>query len=484
MKKLLELGQAQLASGLNGGGFFNDVGGLWQAALGLNAFMSSDSLSGLVAGASASAEPGSGVVTDNLWAGASIVYGSNAGYLYLWGDGGKMYYTDLSGDNIVVYTGTTVASPANGLDIFKTSTSNYLYYFQLTQIGRAALDASGAITGYTSNWATGLQSTKHHPTHPFLDRLYYGNGYYVGYIYDVAGTATNLATALDMPTDWLATCLSNDGQYLVIGATKNLDTNSNPAGIYTETKILFWDTNANSWQKEYTLPSASINALKRVGSTIYAVCPEGVYAFNFNEQPVLIRELSNTNGIRFGFPNAIDQYGDGVIFGNELTVVGKPASYAKRGIYTPLLNPASTSGDVGLIWVNPRINRVLLSTLNSKWYRLTTNTNGAPNKAWKTKLLDLGGRFKIQQIEFILGAALASGDAITVSVVNEALTATTFNAVSFTNDGAVTRVKTVPDASTPTDAPETELMGLTLTITGGVPLIRKINVYGEPVVQT
>ena len=483
MKKILSLTAKELLSGLNAGGYFNESGGLWQTALGLNGFIQDDALAALVAGCSAAAEPGSGVVTDTIWAGGARVTGSNTGLLYLWGNGGKIYYVDLSGDNVVTDTGhAAVGSPAAGAGVFQVGAENpYFYYMQMTKIGRLDLVANT----YSDSWNSSLQSTTHHPVHSFLDRMFFGNGYYIGHIYDAAGTSTANLTALDFPPDFTVTCLSDDGQYLVAGITKNKDTGSNPAGLFNETKIIFWDTNSGTWQKEYDMPfSSSIAALKKVGSTIYAICPEGIYAFNFGSYPVLVRELSNSNGVRFGFPAAIDQYRDGVIFGNELLTIGKPGSYAQRGAYNPFLNPAGTSGDIGFIWTNPRVNRIFVSTLNSKFYRILTNTNGAPSKAWKTKLLDLGGRFKIQQLEFFLGAATASGDAITVSVVDEKLTATTFKPISYANDPGVVRIKTVPDTSTPTAAPETELLGLTLTVTGGVPLIRKINVWGEPVVQT
>lgn len=482
MKRLLSLGQKELMSGLNGGGYFNEVGGLWQAALGMNPFIQSDALTGLVAGCATAVDIGAGVIgTDYILAGASRVTGSNTGTLYMLGSGGKIYYVSLTGgDNILTDAGhTTAVAAANGMAIFRVGANEHLYYFQTTQIGRYDL----ITPAYVDNWTGGLQNTTHHPAYPFLDRLFFGNGYYVGVIKDDgAGAVSTSLTALNLPPDYTVTCLADDGQYLVIGATKNKDTNSNPAGLSAETKILFWDTNSSSWQKEYELPfSAYISGMKKVGSTIYAVTNDGIYAFNFGSYPKLVRELSNTTGLRFGMPSGIDQFRDSVVFGNQLTMIGHPASYAQKfGVYAPFLNPEELNGNISFIWTNPRINRILLSTTNGKVYRINTITNGAPSQVWQTKLMDLKARYQIMQIEILLGNVLASGDAINVSVLDDALTATTFDGVSFATHGAVSRVVVTPGVNA---SPDAELVGLQLQITGGVPTILKINVYGEEVVQ-
>lgn len=475
MKRILSLGRKELTSGLNAGGFYNEHGGLWAIAPGLNPFINGNGTSGVLAGSSAATDITSGVVTDNIWAAASRVTGSNAGTIYLYGDGGKVYTIDNSGDNNPVYASKTVSNPANGFEIYKCGTTERLYYFQLTQIGTYDFAAT-----WTDNWTTSLQSTTHHPTHTFLDRLYFGNGYYVGHIYSNAGTPAANITALNLPTDYTVTCIADDGQYLVFGATKNKDTSSSPAGLYAGTKIVFWDTFSSSWQKEYNLPSASINALKRVGSTVYAFCPEGVYGFNFGAYPVLLRETTNTSNIRFGYPSATDQYGDGVMFGNSLLTIGKPASYAQRGVYQPFAK--SGSSDISFVYNNPRINRLLVGDLGAKLYRYTTNTNGAPSQTWYTKMLDLSARWKIQQIEMIFAYnALGASDSITVAVLDEDFASNSFVIASNANFGAVTRCKLTPSAQ---KAPELETMALALTITGGTPAIAKINIYGEEVLST
>ncbi len=474
MRKILSLGQKELASGLNVGGYYNAAGGLWAIAKGLNPFIPNDNFRGMLAGCSAPTDITGSVIVDNPRAAVSRVTGSNAGTLYVYGDSGHIYTIDLSANSAPVDL-YTIASSANGLGIFKVASDEKLLYFQLTQIGRYDF-ASTKV----DNWKTGLQSTAYHATHPFLDRLFFCNLYYVGYVYDNAGTMDANLTALDLPTDFTTTCLEDDGQYLVIGATKNKDTASSPAGIMAETKIIFWDTNSTSWQKEYTIPEASINALKRVGTAIHAICPGGEYVFNFNSEPEKIRELSNSDNVRYGFPNAIDRIGQGVIFGNLMMVSGKMAPYSSNGWWTPFFG-GSMTGDVSLIYVNPRVNTMLIGTLGTKLYRFTVSTNGAPAQDWYTKAIDLGRRWKLQQIEFIFSDILVSGDQVSSYVLTEDNSSVIFDTASFTANGGVSRVKVIPTASA--RSPEIEFLRFVVDIATGTPSIKKINFWGEPVNQ-
>ena len=255
MKKLFSLGQKELASGLNSGGYYNENGGLWYQAKGLNPFIKNDNYKNMMAGCSAPTDITGAVIVDNPWAYASRITGSNAGTLYIYGDSGHNYSIDLSGTNNPVDLSHTVANSANGYAIFSVAGTDKLYYFQKTQIGTFDFAST-----WTDAWKTGLQSTTHHPTHPFIDRIYFGNLYYVGQIHNNAGTADINATALNLPSDYTVTCISDDGQYLVIGATKSKDTSSSSNTLTAETRVFFWDTNSASWQKEYALQSASINA--------------------------------------------------------------------------------------------------------------------------------------------------------------------------------------------------------------------------------
>ena len=155
MKKLFSLGQKELASGLNSGGYYNENGGLWYQAKGLNPFIKNDNYKNMMAGCSAPTDITGAVIVDNPWAYASRITGSNAGTLYIYGDSGHNYSIDLSGTNNPVDLSHTVANSANGYAIFSVAGTDKLYYFQKTQIGTFDFAST-----WTDAWKTGYSQQR------------------------------------------------------------------------------------------------------------------------------------------------------------------------------------------------------------------------------------------------------------------------------------------------------------------------------------
>lgn len=479
MKKILSIGQKEITSGLAHGKYLQNTG-MWATAQGMNHSIQADNLLGLIAGCSAPTE----IVSASLTAGVvdvpvaatSRVTAASTGHAYILGASGHFYDLNTSTFSLSdLRSGTPITNPANGIEIFRPSTgTEYLYYWQQGQIGRWDLAGTYA-TGWTDNWVTGLNSTSYHPTRTFLDAVFYGNLNYIGKIYD-DGTATTAhnGTVLDLPKDYTVTCLADDGQFLVIGATKN----KGDATLYAETRILFWDTNSSSWQKEYKLDDPSINAIGKQGNALFAITSRGVYSFNFATEPTMIRQLSTQEGVSYGYPEAVDNISEALIFGNDLTTYGKLHPTYKNGWAKPFFGLDQTGGNnntVSMLFSNARFGYLLVGqTTPTLWY-FNTTTNGAPSKQWDTIYFDLGQTWRIQQLDFIIPNGLASGDAVSVSVTGTS-GSTACTAVSYANHGAVYRVKT-----TPTQSVETDMLQLNLTMTGGVPAIARIDVWGTPV---
>lgn len=347
-----------------------------------------------------------------------------------------------------------------------------LYYWQEGQIG--VWDMSGTYpTGWTDASFAGLETTPYHPTHPLFDRVYYGNKSYVGFLYDNAGTITNNDTALDIPSDYTVTCLNDDGQSLVIGATRSQGSST----IFAETKVYFWDTNQTSWQKEYTLPAPTINAIGKIGTTLYAFCGKDLYAFNYSTPPTLVRTVGDADMPQFGQSQAVDTIGEGLVWGGTSTIqsFGKLSAEAKNAFLEPYYG---VSGNVSLIFTDATTDRMFVGTATPKLWRFNTATNGAQSRPFQTIFFDLKNRARIQQLEIILPSGQASGDSTTFALLTptDQSTGVACTVLSFANQGNVDVVKLVPDR-----AVETQNIALKMTMTAGAPSIGRIDFWGEPV---
>lgn len=218
-----------------------------------------------------------------------IAYVTNSDDLYILGDDGHLYTQDVLSAPTTTPTdlrsGTPITNPANGLEIFQAAGgSKYLYYWQKTQIGR--WDISGSYpTGWTDNWATGLNDTYIHPTHAFAGQIFYGDGSEIGKIYDNSGTPTKVDNVLDIYANFTINSLTDDGTYLVIGATTQTASGT-PTSI-SQNKILFWDTFAPSWAVEWTLPETSaLVSVKYSNGLVYALTTEALWACSVGSQPL------------------------------------------------------------------------------------------------------------------------------------------------------------------------------------------------------
>ena len=355
-------------------------------------------------------------------------------------------------------------------DFQQTIAQRLLYYFQQSQIG--SWDMTGTYpTGWSDGTITGLESTPYHPSHQLFDGIYYGNKFNVGRLYDSgAGTASNDAAALDLPTDLTITCLSDDGQNLVIGATKNLGSST----IFSESKVYFWDTNANSWQKEYSIPSPTINALGKIGTTLYALCGKDLYAFNFSTPPVLVRSVGENDMPQFAQSQAIDTLGEGIIWGGVGTLqsFGKLSPEAKNAFWEPFTGVSDT---VSMIFTDAKSDTMFVGTSTPKLWRYNTATNGYNAETLQTIFFDLKARYKVQQLEFIMPSGQASGDVAGVSLITPTGTVAC-TTVSYASKGNVDYVKVVP-----AQAVETQTLSISLTLSAGAPTIGRIDIWGEPV---
>jgi hypothetical protein len=268
-------------------------GGIWYGASGLNPFVSRNL--GAITFTQAPTEIGalSGTATSMTFDGAS-------GFVYT--DSGNLYkvstaFTNPSISNI--REAASISSPAIGIEMFQSMAgTKYLYYWQAAQIGRFDLSST-----FDDDWHAITSSTTH-PTLRIDDRIFFGSGNYVEYLYDAGADADVVTTALDLPKEYTITTLATDGEYLIIGASKN----AGAINSYNETAIFFWDwkNNLTSWTKVYYLSEEKISSIVIVAGVPHAVATRGTYAFNISTPPKLIRKDVN----RTGYPQSIGTYND------------------------------------------------------------------------------------------------------------------------------------------------------------------------------
>lgn len=479
MRKILELTEKEFATGIAPGSHVQNRG-LWRKAVGItpvqDIFLESETTNLLMPGPSPTDITGS-VIVDVPFAWATDVTGASNRFAYLWGNAGHLYKIDLSSDSSPtdVSTGAAVSNPANGLLIMKAvGGTKYVLYFQEGQIGR--WDPTAAWSTRTSNWKTGLQSTSWHPTHKFQDRGYYGNGPYVGFVYDNGAADLDTdKTALDFEAEDRVNAISDDGVYLVVGITKNTYTDNL---VHAQSRIIFWDTNQSSWQREWPIPDASILSIKQVGGMMEAVTSRGVYRFSFDTPPDPRLPYTTTATVPDGtYPTqyAADILGGALLFGGSERVssFGKLVPHLPTALHQPF---AGFSGAVTMVASSIKTGQAFIGTSTPKLYRITySNATRLTGVVAESIFIDLQRWYQVAKIVVTFDHQLVSGDVVTIQAQPDpSVSATTFGTASFASHGAI-RSK---ELYKPLEASQLKLL---VTFTSGAARIRNIEVWGDPI---
>jgi hypothetical protein len=424
-------------------------------------------------------------LSDTPFAYARNITGSTDQVYYL-GTSGHLYEHDLSAGTVSdKRSGTPITNPANGLAIFQPrGGTKYLYYWQKTQIGR--WDISGTYpTGWTDNWATSLQDTSWHPTHRFFDRIFYGNLNYIGYIGDDGASGVEHSkTALDLPVAYRVNCLSDDSMHLVAGLSENTSTSSSQ---FSGSKIIFWDTNSSSWNREWDIPESAILSIKRRGSVMYALCPGSVWAFTFSSPPQLVfGPLSLSVGApSYNFPtqHAAAILGDAFLW--SAFVDGTAGNISTFGKLTPqcpnaFLTPFGNLGTAQPLLIAPDIESNLIYAGGSDKLYSVSYAGGGTGEAGsdtlaETIFIDLKRWWQIGRAVIDFEGRLTETMQVRLSLKPDsetsALTFGTFTAAS----GSTPRAKEFYNTL------EARKVQLKLEWLVGSPGIRRIRLYGDPI---
>lgn len=430
-------------------------------------------------------DSGGTVVVDNAISKTKDYPNTNA-FLYLGGDAGHLYKVTTGLTVTDLRAGTPITNPSNGLFVFQpVGGTKYMYYIQQGQIGR--WDLSGTYpTGWTDNYYnTNITTTTMHPPHRFLDREYFGNGGYVGSVSDdgAAGIVID-AHALDIPANSVVTAISDDGTYLVIAITDNKQFT---AGL-SNCRILFWDTNSSTWQREYPVADNFIHSLKRNGNgVIFAQGKRGVYQVSFqygvNKIIGALTGLASTSSTQLSGPDLTDVVNqETLLFAHDSggnSTYSSIGSYGKLSLEAPTaflepLQAATANKQITLIesqFVYPYV----ISASNNKIYTYLMTGDGANTGVFaQTIYIPLPSRTEVGRLRVTFAEPLATGDDVSFSLyMDEDETAISYGSATFTTDGALIRKNLFQTAY------GDEQISLLVTFNGGVPKIKSVEFYGD-----
>lgn len=466
-------------------------GGIFYKAYGVTALIvpggTESSQNGLLRGGPIPTDLTSTVVVDAPVGKARLYTAGGNAYLYMLGAGGHFY--QLNGLTSAITdlrpTGGSpgpISSPANGVGVFQPiGGTQYTYYTQETQIGRGKLlDSSPA---FTDNWLTGLDSTTQHPIHRYFDALYFGNNNKVGSITDDgSGDSAGNLNVLDVPTDSIITALSDDGIYLAIGITNNIQSTA----AFSDTKVLFWDGSSDSWLREYPIDDPLILSLTRVGNVVIAQGINGLYQVSFSGgvKKLLARATGpfTTGSNRQLGPAVSGTYNQlGYVFGARDLVhtFGALDPSVPAALMTPIEATTNDLYDISLVETQLTAGVIYVATTQPKLlkYVFSNGVAGQTGVSAQTVYIQLQEKVQVNRIDVILGAPLASGDALNIELQASA----TDSAVQFGQDIAYNSTKTQRRISlySAKGFVADEQISVIINFTGGTPLIKTLEFYGD-----
>lgn len=434
MQKILQLGVNDWISGIGIGAHIENRG-LFTQANGINPFVDpllNSSNFGLLQIGKSEIDISGAVVTQTI----IKIIGRNGTNAYALGNSGDFYTITLSNDSVAKVTNTGI-NTINGFILKDTSGVEKLYYINdsgsasnYLEIGTwdfATTFVNDALTSVTN-----LQPTVFKPIHYWDKKHWIGNGDRVAKV-ENGNPPTLTANAYSLDQSWTVTALEDDDYHLIIGAS------TSTGGDYRgQTKIIFWGGVGSTIEREYNIPEPSINGFKRIGGMIYMIAKNSLYGFNFSNPPVKLLDLDSSHNI--GNQKAMSQIGDALLWGGvDINMFGSlnarmkkvyavPYAYAIRSTITSALNAEITPG------------KIYVAATNNKLYTIST-TSGGNSVMYNadTHYFDLKDMYDIKGCTVVFGAALASGDSVTVRFDDINSSNNKSAVFSFASWGAVTR---------------------------------------------
>jgi hypothetical protein len=488
MQKIIELTEKEFMTGIAPSSQVQDKG-LWLNAQGITVsrdlFSESDNVGILQGGPvphdlSDSVADGDDTVSVSgkpfAWAVDPIDADTGLGKLYVWCDDGSLLSIDLEGDTDPVQISGTQTNGANGLFVFLHSTGKKaVYYFRTAGLGWYG-DLNGSPSLHTDDFTDGIEDTPWHPTHRIFDRVYFGNARYIGQIQDDgAGSLTINGQALDFEPDDRVNCISDDGTYLVAGITKN--TTAFP-DTYGRSRVIFWDTNQDSWQREWEIPDGTIMSIQKLGTAMVAVTTRGLFAFTYTSKPVPLvpyfNSLGETPNYQVPTQNAADIIGEAILWGGvgQVSSFGKLTSAMPNAYFKPFAGfPEQTAT---MVAAGAKANDLYVGTDANKLFRIKLTEGGLTGIEADTVYIDLKRWWQVGKVIVAFDGPLQDDDTVAIALKPD--DADDFYDVGqpqFSIHGAI-RLKELYTSL------EARKLQLSIDFSAGAVRIRNIQVWGDP----
>lgn len=362
------------------------------------------------------------------------------------------------------------------LTTIDASGNKWLLYKQVDQLGR--FDG----TTFTDNWQPSLSADYFGAMHKYFDTVVLGNG--AGQIATISNAMVFNGAALAIPKDSYASAISDDGTYVVIAITRNIQADTT---LFVNTRILFWDAFASSWLREFVIPDPFIYSLRKTTIGTFAFGITGIWHVTFRGIKKILSiapgvyTLNGGSTIHYG-PAATSFFGDALMWGgtsganNALKTLGQLDSSFKSAYLTPTLLTAGkniTAVDAQLLkgWVY-----VADSTPQLLAYPMGTNNAAQTGNSAQTVYFSLKERFQVNRVDVIFGVPLASVDSFSVSLLKDENTAAiATGTATFAADGAIRRKPMFSNNPVQME----EQLSIKMTWNAGTVKVKRIDVYGH-----
>lgn len=473
LNKILSIGPSQFLRGLSISPY-DESTSVWDNLEGIDIYRNPGLLqSGYI---NTDLDPSGSIVRYNIR--NMVIYPGDTTYLYAYGDGGAsadIYRYNANTDLHVsgssgFFPYTISGSAAQDITLYKDK----IIFTSDLMVGSITSPGAENPTINVSAVATSLTDNSKHPMFVGPD-----NNLYLGDVneldrYDGTTYSTNVLT---LETGYTITCLESDGRYLIVGASKYVGSNF---GV-NQSKVFFWDTWSDSWNREYLLPDIDLLKLRKMGSWIYAFTRWGVYRFTYDNGPqVVIHEGTGVTNL-YTEATGIDNWKGMLLWGSSnVWCYGSPSLNLPEALSNPFKTGTGGTANAEITGLKTvGINKIYVGALNDsneKLYVFKADTSYGTGIA-KTSLIDLKQPFKIWGVKLVT-KALGSGDSIQVDIMNDSGTAIMTGTFSYDSDGAKSTkmIKSAPTSSTNTICDQ---IIIKLTFTGNV-RVKRIDLFGTP----
>lgn len=436
MRRILELTAQMLRTG-EARSKFDTRGGAWDAAIGLNPFISDDDYRFLLATTAAPTRIGEATVTDIpiAYAMRRRASGSGGNVPYFLGSTGRFYQVQLAGTVTAVRpqsTLTAISNPVGGMTTIVDSGSNeYMLIATFGTLIRWNFDTADDTAHWNSS--TSIQQAYKYPFHRLFDSVYMGNGIYIARIpldalHNQAGSLSNIdLTAVQVGTliePFEVAALSDDGRYLLAALSHRFDDTSESTNPHThEAKIIWYSGVGSNWEWETTLPGErSVRAIIRNALGVFAIGEQTIYQIAFGQTPRLVRTFgsddkistdANASPFRVGRVNLAAPFGDSMIFGKRGAVFGRRYPTEPITFSHPL---QGHTDDISLIAPDVEKGKVYVGGEDSKLWKYDMATAGNSSNAYPTRWFDLKADHILRRVEIELPAGIGASDTQTLKV--------------------------------------------------------------------